>query len=67
LAIEKGKFNPSMKLALQIAHAIGVRVDEIFFSKEMKMAKRVNFEERHLSLSFMIIVLGPELWGSFFN
>ena len=31
LAIEKGKFNPSMKLALQIARALEVRVDEIFF------------------------------------
>ena len=31
LAIEKGKFNPSMKLALQIARALGARVDEIFF------------------------------------
>ena len=31
LAIEKGKFNPSMKLALQIARVLGVRVDEIFY------------------------------------
>ena len=31
LAIEKGKFNPSMKLALQIALVLGVRVDEIFY------------------------------------
>jgi putative transcriptional regulator len=31
LAIEKGKFNPSMKLALQIARVLGARVDEIFY------------------------------------
>ena len=31
LAIEKGKFNPSMKLALQLARELGVRVDELFF------------------------------------
>ncbi len=31
LAIEKGKFNPSMKLALQLARVLGVRVDEIFY------------------------------------
>ena len=31
LAIEKGKFNPSMKLALQLARVLGARVDEIFY------------------------------------
>lgn len=30
-AIEKGKFNPSTKLALQIAKAFGVSLEEIFY------------------------------------
>jgi putative transcriptional regulator len=31
LAIEKGKFNPSTKLSIQIARIFGVRVEDIFF------------------------------------
>ena len=31
LAIEKGKFNPSTKLALQIAQIFGVSLEEIFY------------------------------------
>ncbi len=34
LAIEKGKFNPSVKLALLIAEVFQKRVDEIFFLEE---------------------------------
>lgn len=33
-AIEKGKFNPSITLALQIAAFFGVRVEEVFNIKE---------------------------------
>lgn len=33
-AIEKGKFNPSVTLALQIAAFFGVRVEEVFNIKE---------------------------------
>ncbi|MBN2460400.1 MAG: helix-turn-helix transcriptional regulator [Candidatus Cloacimonetes bacterium] len=33
-AIEKGKFNPSVKLALQIAEVFAVQVGEIFFLVE---------------------------------
>lgn len=33
-AIEKGKFNPSVALALQIAAFFGVRVEEVFNIKE---------------------------------
>jgi putative transcriptional regulator len=31
LAIEKGKYTPSVALALRIAHAFGVRVEDIFY------------------------------------
>jgi putative transcriptional regulator len=31
LAIEKGKFNPSTKLSIQIARIFGVHVEDIFF------------------------------------
>lgn len=34
IAIEKGKFNPSMKLALLIAHVFKVNVEEIFYLEE---------------------------------
>jgi putative transcriptional regulator len=30
IAIEKGKYTPSVALALKIAHAFGVRVEDIF-------------------------------------
>ncbi len=30
IAIEKGKYTPSVALALRIAHAFGVRVEDIF-------------------------------------
>ena len=30
LAIEKGKYTPSVALALRIAHAFGVRVEDLF-------------------------------------
>lgn len=33
-AIEKGKFNPSVTLALQIAGFFGVKVEEVFNLKE---------------------------------
>jgi putative transcriptional regulator len=36
LAIEKGKFNPSARLALQIARVFKVSVEEIFFLEESK-------------------------------
>ena len=32
-AVEKGKFNPSVKLALQIAQLFGATVEDIFFLK----------------------------------
>ena len=34
IAIEKGKFNPSMKLALSIARVFNVNVEEIFYLEE---------------------------------
>ncbi|MCK5051157.1 MAG: helix-turn-helix transcriptional regulator [Candidatus Cloacimonetes bacterium] len=34
IAIEKGKFNPSMKLALLIARVFRVNVEEIFYLEE---------------------------------
>jgi putative transcriptional regulator len=30
IAIEKGKYTPSVALALRIAHAFGVRVEDLF-------------------------------------
>jgi putative transcriptional regulator len=33
-AIENGKFNPSVKLALQIAEVFNCKVEEIFFLEE---------------------------------
>jgi putative transcriptional regulator len=30
IAIEKGKYTPSVALALRIAHAFGMRVDDLF-------------------------------------
>ncbi len=36
LAIEKGKFNPSARLALQIARVFKVSVEEIFYLEEIK-------------------------------
>ncbi|MDA8130895.1 MAG: helix-turn-helix transcriptional regulator [Elusimicrobia bacterium] len=33
-AVEKGKFNPSVLLAIQIAAFFGVRVEEVFNIKE---------------------------------
>lgn len=29
-AIEQGKYSPSLEIAFQIAHALGVRLDEVF-------------------------------------
>lgn len=34
IAIEKGKFNPSMKLALLIARVFEVNVEEIFYLED---------------------------------
>ena len=34
IAIEKGRFNPSMKLALLIARVFKVNVEEIFYLEE---------------------------------
>jgi len=34
LAIEKGKFNPSTKLSLQIAQVFRVKVEDIFFLED---------------------------------
>jgi putative transcriptional regulator len=31
IAIEKEKFVPSVKLALELAHALGLRIDELFW------------------------------------
>lgn len=36
IAIEKSKFNPSMKLALLIARVFNVNVEEIFYLEEEK-------------------------------
>jgi putative transcriptional regulator len=36
LAIEKGKYSPSVVLALKIAHAFGVRVEDIFQLTNLK-------------------------------
>jgi putative transcriptional regulator len=30
IAIEQGKYSPSLEMAFQIAHAFGVRLDEVF-------------------------------------
>lgn len=30
IAIEQGKYSPSLEIAFQIAHALGVRLDEVF-------------------------------------
>ena len=30
IAIEQGKYSPSLEVAFQIAHALGVRLDEVF-------------------------------------
>ncbi|PLX19340.1 MAG: transcriptional regulator [Candidatus Muiribacterium halophilum] len=35
-AIERSKFNPSIKLSLEIAHFFGVPVEDIFYLKEEK-------------------------------
>ncbi len=34
IAIEKGKFNPSVRLALQIAKYFNTRIEEIFYLEE---------------------------------
>jgi len=34
IAIEKGSFNPSVKLALKMAVILGVKVEELFFLDE---------------------------------
>lgn len=36
LAIEKGKFNPSARLALQMARVFKVSVEEIFYLEEVR-------------------------------
>ena len=36
IAIEKGKFNPSVKLALLIAKVFDVSIEEIFYFEEEK-------------------------------
>ena len=36
IAIEKGKYTPSVALALRIAHAFGVRVEDLFHIKGLK-------------------------------
>jgi len=36
LAIEKGKYDPSLELAFKIAGFFGVRVEEIFIYDDMK-------------------------------
>ena len=36
IAIEKGKFNPSMRLALLIARVFKVNVEEIFYLEDKK-------------------------------
>ena len=36
IAIEKSKFNPSMKLALLIARVFNVNVEEIFYLEDEK-------------------------------
>ncbi len=30
IAIEQGKYSPSLEMAFQIAHVLGVRLDEVF-------------------------------------
>lgn len=30
IAIEQGKYSPSLEVAFQIAHALGARLDEVF-------------------------------------
>jgi putative transcriptional regulator len=36
IAIEQGKFNPSVRLALRIAKVLGVGVDELFSEEDWK-------------------------------
>jgi putative transcriptional regulator len=36
IAIEKGKYTPSVALALRIAHAFGARVEDLFHIKGLK-------------------------------
>jgi putative transcriptional regulator len=41
IAIEQGRYSPSLELAFQIAHAFGVPLDEVFqFPVDETLAKR---------------------------
>lgn len=40
--IEKGKYNPSLKLCLQICYAIHARLDEIFWIEEEDFNEKNN-------------------------
>jgi putative transcriptional regulator len=39
IAIEKGKHEPSVRLALEIAHALGEPIEELFWLEEEGMGK----------------------------
>jgi putative transcriptional regulator len=40
IALEAGKYAPSLELAFRIAHAFGSRVDDVFFWQEAQRTKR---------------------------
>lgn len=40
--IEKGKYNPSLKLCLQICYAVHARLDEIFWIEEEDFDEKNN-------------------------
>jgi putative transcriptional regulator len=40
IALEAGKYAPSLELAFRIAHAFGGSVDDVFFWQEPQRAKR---------------------------
>ncbi|NOX87807.1 MAG: helix-turn-helix transcriptional regulator [Calditrichaeota bacterium] len=42
IAIEKGSFNPSVRLALKMAHVFGVTVEELFQLDEEELPKKTE-------------------------
>jgi putative transcriptional regulator len=40
IALEAGKYAPSLELAFRIAHAFGVGIDDVFSWQEAQRAKR---------------------------
>ncbi|MBN2444403.1 MAG: helix-turn-helix transcriptional regulator [Spirochaetales bacterium] len=40
IAIEKGKYVPSLELAFKICHVFGVKIEEIFIYKDNRVSKQ---------------------------